>query len=181
MRMSKLIIGTGLLAVLAVPAAAQSNPSVMPESYRQVQENALALQRRMLLAMVDSMPERFYREKASPAQRDFAGQIEHAAGSVRFIATRFLAATGAPQADSAKYLNTRAGMRDFVNGIYDWATSALRNQSAENRAKTVNLMGKEMPAWQVWDEIHQHTIWTAGQLVANFRAHNMAPPGFAFF
>jgi hypothetical protein len=38
-----------------------------------------------------------------------------------------------------------------------------------------------MPAWQVWDEIHTHTVWTAGQVVANFRKHGMAPPSFTFF
>lgn len=181
MRMPTVLLGSGLLALLAGPIAAQANPSVMPESYRQVQQNALELQRRMLVSMVDSMPETYYREKASPAQRDFAGQIEHAAGAVVFISSRFLGATGAPQADSAKYLNTRAGLRDYVNGVYDWASTVLKNQSASDRAKTVNLMGKEMPGWQVWDEIHQHTVWTAGQVVANFRKHGMAPPGFAFF
>ena len=181
MRMPKLLVQSGLLALLAGPAVAQtSNPSGMPESYRQVQQNALELQRRMLIAMVDSMPERFYGDKATPAQRDFAGQIEHAAGALAFISTRFLGATGAPKADSVKS-HTKAGLRDFVNGTYDWAANVLKNQSASDRAKTVNLMGKEMPGWQVWDEIHQHTVWTAGQVVANFREHGMAPPGFAFF
>jgi hypothetical protein len=39
----------------------------------------------------------------------------------------------------------------------------------------------EIPKWQIWDEIHTHTIWTAGQVVANFRKHGMPPPAFAFF
>ena len=38
-----------------------------------------------------------------------------------------------------------------------------------------------MPGWQVWDEIHTHTVWTAGQVVANFRKNGMAPPAFTFF
>ena len=29
--------------------------------------------------------------------------------------------------------------------------------------------------------IHMHTVWTAGQVVGNFRKHNMAPPAFTFF
>ena len=38
-----------------------------------------------------------------------------------------------------------------------------------------------MPRWQLWDELNQHTIWTAGQVVANFRKNGMAPPSFLFF
>ena len=33
----------------------------------------------------------------------------------------------------------------------------------------------------VWDELNQHTIWTAGQVVANFRAIGMPPPSFLYF
>lgn len=178
MRTSKLLVATGLTALLAAPLAAQQT---MPESYRQVQMNALELQRRMLVAMVDSMPERLYREKATPAQRDFAGQIQHAAGSLGFIGSRVLGATPPARADTASILNSRAALRAYVNGIYDWAANVLKNQSATDRGKEVNLFDHKMPAWQVWDEIHQHTIWTAGQVVANFRENGMAPPGFAFF
>ncbi|MGH7527974.1 MAG: hypothetical protein ACREMX_14870 [Gemmatimonadales bacterium] len=45
----------------------------------------------------------------------------------------------------------------------------------------VDLFGMSMPAAQVWDEIYTHSIWTAGQIVANFRKNGMAPPAFTFF
>lgn len=177
MRVAPVVVA-GLLAV-ASPALAQTGG--MPESYRQVQLNALQTQRNLLLAMVDSMPERLYRDKATPAQRDFAQQIEHCAAGVVFLVTSSLKVPGPAPADTAAYLNSRAGMRNYINTVYDWAANVLRNQSAADRAKTVNLLGNSMPGWQVWDEVHQHTIWTAGQVVANFRKHGMAPPGFAFF
>jgi len=177
MKTATLILATGLTALFAGPLTAQD---AMPESFRQVQKNALELQRKMLVAMVDSMPERLYRDKATPAQRDFAQQIQHAAGAIPFIAGLFLGATGAPSmADTAAYLNSRAGLRGFVNSIYDWAGNALKNQA--DRTKEVDLFGHKMPGWQVWDEVHQHTVWTAGQIVANFRKQGMAPPGFGFF
>jgi hypothetical protein len=69
----------------------------------------------------------------------------------------------------------------MINSVYDWAENTLQNQSAADRAQTVNLFGTQMPGWQVWDEMHQHTFWTAGQIVANFRKNGMAPPGFGFF
>ncbi len=170
-----------LLGLTAAPIAAQHAPAGdMPESYRRVQASALELQRTMLLAMVDSMPERLYRDKATPAQRDFAGQVQHAVGAVVMIGARVLGATPpSDRPDTAAVLNTRAGLRGFVNSRYDWAVAALKAQT--DRSREVDLFGNKMPAWQVWDEIHQHTVWTAGQLVANFRKHGMAPPGFGFF
>ena len=180
MSISKLTLAVALGGLLAAPLSAQQPAGDMPESYRAVQTKALELQRTLLLAMVDSMPERLYRDKATPAQRDFAQQIEHAAGAVVFIATRFIGATPPTnRPDTAAYLNTRAGLRGYVNGVYDWAAGALKAQT--DRSKEVNLFGTKMPAWQVWDEIHQHTWWTAGQVVANFRKNGMAPPGFGFF
>jgi hypothetical protein len=180
MRLRRLIIAAGMAGMLAGPLAAQQAAGDMPESYRVVQGKALELQRRMLLAMVDSMPERLYRDKATPAQRDFAGQIQHAVQAVVMIGSRVLgAAPPTTRPDTAAVLNTRAGMRDFVNSRYDWAAAALKAQT--DRSKEVDLFGSRMPAWQVWDEIHQHTVWTAGQVVANFRKHGMSPPGFGFF
>lgn len=182
MRLRNGIVTSGLAILLTAPLAAQS--SGMPESYRQVQMNALELQRSMLLAMVDSMPERLLRDKATPAQRDFAQQIEHAAGAVVFIVMGTIKPAGVTRpvlADTATHLNSRAGLRAFVNTIYDWAGATLKGESDADRAQPASLFGKPMPVWQVWDEIHQHTIWTAGQVVANFRKNGMAPPGFGFF
>lgn len=180
MRFRSFVLTAGLAGLMAAPVAAQQPAGDMPESYRLVQGKAMELQRRMLLAMVDSMPERLYRDKATPAQRDFAGQIQHAVQAIVMIGSRVLGATPpTTRPDTAVVLNTRAGLRDFVNSRYDWAVAALKNQT--DRTKEVDLFGSKMPAWQVWDEIHQHTVWTAGQVVANFRKNGMAPPGFGFF
>jgi len=171
-----------VLASTASPVLAQQASGSMPDSYRQVQLNMLELQRSMLTAMVDSMPETLYRDAVTPIQRDFAEQITHAAGAVVMVGTRYMNGTAPTLPDTAAALNTRAGLRAFVNGVYDWASALLKSQSAESRAEVVNFFGmSQIPRWEVWDEIHQHTIWTAGQVVANFRKHNMAPPGFGFF
>lgn len=171
-----------ILAAAALPAAAQPAPVPMPESYRQVQLKMLELQRSMLLAMADSMPESLYRDAVTDAQRDFAAQITHAAGAVPFIAARFMNAAPVALPDTATALNSRAGLTAFVNAAYDYATELLTSQSADSRAQVVSFFGGlQIPVWQVWDELHQHTVWTAGQVVANFRKHGMAPPGFGFF
>jgi hypothetical protein len=185
----KSLIAAGAALLMAAPLAAQqhdmsamSGAGGMPDSYKQVQLSQLETQRKLLLSMADSMPERFYRQHATPIQRDFAQQVEHAAGSVSEIAAGVFHVPGPAAMDTARYLNSRAGLKGFINGQYDWAEGVLRNQSAGDRAQTVSLFGmKTLPGWQVWDEIQQHTFWTAGQIVANFRNNGMAPPAFGFF
>ena len=78
--------------------------------------------------------------------------------------------------------NTRAGLKQYINGAYDHLARMLRNQTAASPdRRRAALFGQQMPRWQVWDEIHTHTVWTAGQVVANFRKNGMAPPAFTFF
>ncbi|MEO8450998.1 MAG: hypothetical protein ABI647_14470 [Gemmatimonadota bacterium] len=148
---------------------------------RDVQLSMLEHQRKTLLAMADSMPERLYRDKATPAQRDFAQQVGHAAGSAAYIASSVLKGPAMSLPDSGSSFNSRAGLRTFINAAFDYSAGVFKGQTAAARTQTANLFGTSMPAWQVWDEIYTHTIWTAGQIVANFRKNGMAPPAFTFF
>jgi len=138
-------------------------------------------QKRMLLAMADSMPERLYRDKATPAQRDFAQQIHHAASAAAYIVGATMGAPRPNLPDTATAFNSRQGLKQYITGAFDLAKSALESQTDAARNETVDLFGTKMPRWQVWDEIFTHTVWTAGQVVANFRKHGMAPPAFTFF
>jgi hypothetical protein len=167
-----------LLAALTMSATAGAQANGTP---REVQLKMLEHQRKVLLQMVDSMPERLYRDRATPTQRDFANQIHHAAGSAAGIARSMMNGPALTLPDTATALNTRAGLRAFVSGAYDYAANLLRTQTEAARSETVNLFGSQTTRWQVWDEIHMHTVWTAGQIVGNFRKHNMAPPAFTFF
>ena len=171
-----------LALVAAVPAVARAQDP-MPASYRQVQLAALKEQRRLLLAMADSMPESHYRERATPPQRSFAEQVQHAAGSAAMISGGFTSTTKARWSfpDTAAANGTRAGLKAFINSAYDFAEQRLAAQSAADRATIFDLFGTKRAGWQIWDEINQHTMWTAGQVVANFRMNGMAPPAFGFF
>jgi len=177
---SRLTAIAGTILSLAVCAAASARAQ-MPESYRQTQTAALEIDRRLALAMADSMQERYYREKATPTQRDFAQQIAHAAGAVPMIAAMALGGPRAALPDTAASYATRAGLRAYINACYDYGANLLRTQTAADRAASTQLFGNTMPKWQVWDELHQHTMWTLGQVVANFRAHGNPPPAFMFF
>ena len=155
----------------------------MPAEYREIQLRAQETQRNLLLSMVDSMPERFYRTAASEGQRDFAQQIHHAANADQYIVAHYILGWDSlpVRADTAQVFNSRDGLRGFVTAAYEFSIRTLRAQSPEDRQSTIWYFGQKMPKWMVWDELNQHTIWTAGQIVGNFRAHGMAPPAFLYF
>ena len=179
---------TAFALIVPSSAAAQQQQPLGPAAwrmspeYRQVQAQSLQTQRRILLAMADSMPENLYRDKATPAQRDFAQQIHHAANGNVMIAAGFIAGGQPPQMpDTAPTFNTRTGLKAFINAAYDYLDQLMADQSDDDRHQMVRFFGTPIPKWQAWDEVEEHTIWTAGQVVANFRKHGMAPPAFSFF
>jgi hypothetical protein len=165
----------------AAPASAVVGAPLTPEGVRQLALDQLAYDRSVLIKMADSMPEQFYTESVTPIQRTFAQQIIHCAWAVNGISMMSLHAPGAMGLDSTAALTTRAGLKAYVNASFDAATALAKSQTAAQRTAQADVFGKKMQGWQVWEELHQHTMWTAGQVVANFRAHGMAPPEFQFF
>ena len=155
----------------------------MPAEYRDIQIRAQETQRNLLLSMVDSMPERLYRLAAAPGQRDFAQQIHHAANADMYIVSRFMLGWDSLpfRPDTSAIFNSRAALHDFVSRAYDFSLQTLKSQNGDDRQTTIWYFGQKMPKWMIWDELNQHTIWTAGQIVANFRAQGMAPPPFLYF
>jgi hypothetical protein len=171
-----------LLFTFSALAPSLHAQGLTPETHREYQLRMLEHQRKFLLAMADSMPEKLYRDRAAQGQRDFAQQIHHAAGGAVFVASQAMKPSSPPSLpDTAKALNSRAGLRSAINAAFDHLAGVLKAQTPEARNEIVEIFGNRMPGWQVWDEIHSHTIWTAGQAVANFRKHGMAPPAFTFF
>jgi hypothetical protein len=176
------ITGAGL-AGTAVAQKLETGPAkfTLSPEYRAVQLSALRSQRKLLLSFADSMPESLYRDKVTPIQRSFSEQVSHVVVSAAFITNMFLAGAKPTEADTAKVLNTRAGLKQHINDQYDRSEKLLMDQTDADRDGQVKFFGNFIPRWQVWDELNQHAIWTAGQVVANFRKNGMTPPSFLFF
>jgi len=155
----------------------------MPPKYRDIQVRAQRTQRNLLLSMVDSMPEPFLRTRAAEGQRDFAQQIHHAANANLYIVSHYILGWDSLpfHPDTSRIFSSRAELRGFVDATYRFSLRVLQDQSVEDRHSTIWYFGQKIPKWMVWDELNQHTIWTAGQIVANFRAHGMSPPSFLYF
>lgn len=178
------VVGLAMLpGVLLAQKPAGRATWTMPPEYRAIQLKAQETQRALLLAFADSMPERFYRDKATPAQRDFAQQVHHVAAADFYIVSRYVEGTEtAPAApDTASTFASRAGLKAFINAAYDYSEGKLKGQTDDDRQTLIWYFGQKIPKWQIWDELNQHSLWTIGQVVANFRKHGMAPPAFSYF
>ena len=134
------VVALGLILAggLPSPAAGQA------ENSREAQGRMVEYQRKLLIAMVDSMPERLLRDKATPAQSDFAQQIQHAACVAGYIVGAVLKGPKAPAGDTAKVLNSRAALRAYVSGVFDGAAAHLTAQGASARSETVDLFGQKI-------------------------------------
>jgi DinB superfamily len=167
-----------LLTLFAVPLAAQQVP---PPGFRQQQIADLERERRMTLAMVDSMPDHLLHFKPVPEVRDFAQQIAHAAAPVAMFA--FRARGGSPPAlgDSTVYLNARPALRELVIKAYDYALAAIREIPDADFTASTSFARQEMPRWRIFQLAHEHSVWTRGELVSYFRLNGMAPPAFDLF
>ncbi len=183
-----MLVATALVAGLAGVAAAQPKPPEtapakfqMSKEYRTIQQAALKSQRKLLLSFADSMPEKLYRDRATPPQRSFSEQVHHIVSANAFISNMFLKGQPVGPADTAAVFNSRAGLKKYINDTYDSLDAMIAAQTDSDRDTQVKFFGNFIPKWQVWDELNQHSMWTAGQIVANFRKNGMAPPSFLFF
>ena len=98
-----------------------------------------------------------------------------------FIANMFITGRPYTDADTAQVLNSRADLKKYIGERYDALDRMIAEQTEADRDSHIKFFGTMIPRWQVWDELNQHAMWTAGQVVANFRKHGMAPPSFLFF
>lgn len=167
-----------LLAFGATGLAAQTAP-VAPRS---VQIRQLEWQKNTLLSMAEAMPENLYSDKVTPEQRSFAEQLMHAAGFAPMVCGRFISGTQPSLPDPEAATANRASLVGFVNAAYDFCLEAVESQSDDDRQTVVDFFGgMRIPKAETLDHVYLHTVWTLGQVVANFRKHGMAPPEFVFF
>ena len=155
--------------------------AISPE-YRAVQRRAVEMQRRTLLALADSMPERLYRDRLTPVQRDLARQIAHAAGEAYRIGAVVMGLEQVPNLpDTSAAFASRLALDAYINFAYDHVGKWIDAQPERERLQVIDFFGDRVARWMVWDEISAYTIWTAAQTVGIFRRNGMAPPSFSYF
>jgi uncharacterized damage-inducible protein DinB len=131
---------------------------------------------RKLTAMAEDFPEDKYDFKPTPAQRSFAEQLLHAAGSMYYFTNP---ATGQkpPAADPKRdQYKTKADIVAFVKKSVADGGAALQSKGEKGLMQTVVYGDQKARILDIAYGIIEHSGEHYGQLVVYYRVSGLVPP-----
>lgn len=163
----------------AVPLQAQK-PLISQAALIAVVEN----HKGAVLRYIDAAPDSMLGFRPTKGVRNYAEQIEHAAGSDAFIAQ--LAITGSSKGipsmgDSAVYLHNKAALRTYAAAAMDYTIARLGTVTDAALVEEITSQGKKMPRARALMELLDHFPWTLGQVVPYLRLNGVTPPAYSPF
>jgi uncharacterized damage-inducible protein DinB len=179
MRPFRIIIAIGLvLGVTSAPLAAQQ-PLISKQALITVVQSHKA----SVLRYIDAAPDSMLGFRPTKGVRNFAEQIEHAAGSDALIA--HLSITGSMRVptlgDSAVYLHNKAALRTYAAAAMDHTVEMLNGVSDAALSENIVQFGKKMTRGRALMELLDHFPWTLGQTVPYLRLNGVTPPEYSPF
>ncbi len=167
-------------ALAAAPLAAQKVPMISQAGLIAVVEN----HKGAVLRYIDVAPDSMLGFRPTKGVRNYAEQIEHAAGSDAFIVQ--LAITGSskgipPMGDTAVYLHNKAALRKYAAAAMDYTIARLRTVTDAQLVEEIKSNGKMMPRARALMELLDHFPWTLGQVVPYLRLNGITPPEYSPF
>lgn len=177
MRSVTFVATLALLPLGAAPLAAQK--SIPASALIEVVETHKA----SVLRYIDAAPDSMLGFRPTPGVRNFAEQIEHAAGSDALIA--HLAITGSAKVpslgDSAVYLHNKAALKTYAAAAMDHTIQMLRGVTDAQMAEEINQFGHKVTRGRALMELLDHFPWTLGQTVPYLRLNGVTPPEYTPF
>jgi hypothetical protein len=137
-----------------------------------------------VLRYIDAAPDSMLGFRPTKGVRNFAEQIEHAAGSDALIA--HLAITGSTKGmpsfgDSAVYLHNKAALKKYSAAAMDHTIEMLRGVSDAAMEKNIVQFGNTVTRGRALMELLDHFPWTLGQTVPYLRLNGVTPPEYSPF
>lgn len=169
-----------LMLVAAHSADAQQKPLISQAALITVVEN----HKGAVLRYIDAAPDSMLGFRPTKGVRNFAEQIEHAAGSDAEIA--HLAITGSTTnlpsfGDSAVYLHNKAALKKYAAAAMDHTIQMLRGVSDTAMGETIVQFGNRVTRARALMELLDHFPWTLGQTVPYLRLNGVTPPEYSPF
>ena len=132
---------------------------------------------RKLTAMAEDFPEDKYDFKATPAERSFAEQLLHAAGSCYYF-TNTVTGQKPPAGDpSREQYKTKADVVAFVKKSFaDGATAIQAKGEKGMTTEVVYFPGQKSRVMDIAYGIIEHSGEHYGQLVVYYRLAGLVPP-----
>jgi len=132
---------------------------------------------RKLIAMAEDFPEDKYDFKPTPAQRTFAEQLLHAAGSNYYFTDTVMGLklpTGDPPRDQYK---TKADVVAFVKKSFADGAAAIQSQGEQGMTREVVYFPQQKArVLDIAYGIIEHSGEHYGQLVVYYRLAGLVPP-----
>lgn len=175
MRPFRLLAALTAAQLAALPALAQISRASLIEVV-QVHKGAV-------LRYIDAAPDSMLGFRPTPGVRNFAEQIEHAAGSDALIA--HLAITGSakvpPLGDSTVYLHNKAALKTYAAAAMDHTIAMLQGLSDAAMNEQITQFGHQVYRYRALMELLDHFPWTLGQTVPYLRLNGVTPPEYTPF
>jgi DinB superfamily len=194
--MKRVILTLGLavctcLAVVALPAVTAAAPSPARERATAAPKPAAAAKGaselvldqwndigRKLTAMAEDFPEDKYEFKPTPAQRTFAAQLLHAAGSMYYF-TDVADGKKPRYSDDPKRdeLKSKAQIVAFVKKCVEDGRAVIKAKGDKGMMDVVDGGNNQMvPVYDLAYGLIEHSGEHYGQLVVYYRVAGLAPP-----
>src|SRR3954463_10324455 len=180
MRPFRLIISIALAhGAASVPLHAQK-PLISQQALIAIVEN----HKGAVLRYIDAAPDSMLGFRPTKGVRNFAEQIEHAAGSDAFIAHSAItgSAKGLPTfGDSAVYLHNKAALKKYAAAAMDHTIQMLRGVTDAQMDQNIVQFGNKVTRARALMELLDHFPWTLGQTVPYLRLNGVTPPEYSPF
>jgi uncharacterized damage-inducible protein DinB len=169
----------GLVFLTASPLRAQK-PLISQQALIAVVEN----HKGAVLRYIDAAPDSMLGFRPTKGVRNYAEQIQHAAGSDALIAHLAITGTrkGMPSfGDSAVYLHDKAALKKYAAAAMDHTVETLRGVSDAAMQENIVQFGNKVTRGRALMELLDHFPWTLGQVVPYLRLNGVTPPEYSPF
>jgi uncharacterized damage-inducible protein DinB len=132
---------------------------------------------RKLTAMAEDFPEDKYDFKPTPAQRSFAEQLLHAAGSCYYF-TNPVMGKKPPAAEDPKrdQYKSKADIVAFVKKAFADGAAAIQSKGEKGLMQTVVYGDRKARVLDIANGLIEHSGEHYGQLVVYYRLAGLVPP-----
>jgi uncharacterized damage-inducible protein DinB len=168
---------SGLFSVATLPQAASQKAAQPALTSSQMLLQSWNDIGRKLIAMAEDFPEDKYDFKPTPAQRTFAEQLLHVAGSNDLFSDVAVGQKAVDDEDRSHYPG-KAAVVDYLKRSFEKGSAAIRAKSDADLAAIVldPDSGRRMPLLSLGWELVEHSGEHYGQLVVYYRVAGLVPP-----
>ena len=168
------VILTGLLSILLVAQSPPRRPALRPAEAVAAAWNDIG---RKLIAMAEDFPEDKYDFKPVPAQRSFADQLLHVAGS-NDLFTQVAKGEKPVDDESRAHHPTKAAVVAYLKKSFAEGAAVILAKGDRGLTQTVvdAESGQSLQVRDLAYELVEHSGEHYGQLVVYFRVAGLVPP-----